>query len=307
MAKKNRSEMFNPRVRGTYHVYSRCVRQTWLLSKGDRDRRARLLEILEELAAIYAIAVLASAFLSNHFHLVLVNLPELVDRWSDREVLLRAQLAYPHRFARMGIHGPPDDEQMRNLLKDYKLIEEMRSRLSDISWMMRLLKQRFAVEMNHETGDEGHFWAGRFKMVEILNVEQLITTMVYVALNQMKAGQASTLDRSFWTSVCWQLDARQLAENGDAQGADRRAGFLAPLCPHGPPPPVPGGQLGSRRASDQPALELSMDEFIQLTETAFALHRGTRDPLSSSQTQLIERTQLTPADLQLAVDSVAKR
>jgi hypothetical protein len=280
------------------------VRQAWLLSKGERDRRARLLEILEELAAIYAIAVLASAFLSNHFHLVLVNLPELVERWSDREVLLRAQLAYPHRFARMGIHGPPDDEQMRNLLKDYKLIKEMRSRLSDISWMMRLLKQRFAVEMNKETGDEGHFWAGRFKMVEIRSVEQLIVTMVYVALNQMKAGQASTLDTSFWTSVCWQLDARQMAENGDTDGADRRAGFLSPLCPHGPPPKVTGGQLGSRRASDDPALELSMDEFIQLTQCAYELHTGRREQPSPAESQLMNRSQLTSADLQLAVDSV---
>lgn len=304
MAKKNRSEVFNPRVRGTYHVYSRCVRSEWLLNEAERDRRARLLEILEELAAIYAIAVLASAFLSNHFHLVLVNLPELVDQWSDREVLLRAQQAYPHRFLSMGIKGPPDDEQMKNLLRDRRLIKEMRERLSDISWMMRMLKQRFAREVNIETGDNGHFWAERFRMVEILSVEQLIVTMVYVALNQMKAGQASTLDKSFWTSVCWQLDARQMWENGDVEGADKRAGFLAPLCPGGPPPVVQGGKLNSRRASDAPTLALTMSEFTQLAELAYALSIGKSDGTSKSTEAVMQRTKLSPADLQIAVEGV---
>ena len=66
MSRKNRSETFNPRVRGTYHVYSRCVRRAWLMNDGEKDRRGRLLEILNELAEVYAIAVLASAFLANH-------------------------------------------------------------------------------------------------------------------------------------------------------------------------------------------------------------------------------------------------
>ena len=298
---KNRSEVFNPRCRGTYHVYTRCVRSGWLLSKGDRERRGRLLELLEELAAIYGIAILASAFLSNHFHLILVNLPELVDRWSDREVLLRAQRAYPHRFARMGIHRAPTDEQMQILLRDRKLIKEMRRRLSDISWMMRMLKQRFAAEMNKETGDKGHFWSGRFKMVEITSESQLIVTMIYVALNQVRAGQATSLDTSFWTSVCWQLQAREQALAGNLDEADRRAGFLSPLCSQGAPPAkIAGGTLNSRRASDAPALEMTMDDFVRLANCALALSSGSAKRPSPEVASLLERANMSAVELELA-------
>ena len=300
----HRRDVFNPRVRGTYHVYSRCVRKSFLLDDGKTDRRGRLLEILEELASIYAIAVLASAFLSNHFHLILVNLPELVDRWSDHEVMLRAQRAFPHRFARQGIHGPPNDKQMEILLRDRRQIKEMRRRLSDISWMMRLLKQRFAAEMNQITGDEGHFWAGRFKMVEIKSEVQLITTMIYIALNQVKAGQASTLDTSFWTSVCWQVEARGMWLAGDLDAADKRAGFLSPLSSiDSPPPKVAGGDPKSRRASDAPVLEISTDEFVRLVNCARDLSRGARSIPSETDSNLMEQIDISATHLALAAES----
>ena len=96
--RRNRSDMFDPKVRGTYHLMTRCAQGAFLLSKKDRqdqkECRQRALEILEELAAIYAITVLAAAFLSNHFHLVLVNLPDLVKEWTDRDVLIRAQRGF---------------------------------------------------------------------------------------------------------------------------------------------------------------------------------------------------------------------
>ena len=82
-----------------------------------------------------------------HFHLILINLPEVEDGWSDREVLLRAQRAFPTRFAEMGVRGVPTEEQMKKLLKDVRLIKAMRRRLSDISWMLppRISVARVAV------------------------------------------------------------------------------------------------------------------------------------------------------------------
>ena len=302
MARKNRRDVFDPKVQGTYHVYSKCIRSMWMLSKGNRDRRAKFLEILEELASIYAIAILASAFLSNHFHMVLVNLPSLVESWSDREVLLRAQRAYPFKFRDMGIHGPPTDEQMVILLRDTRLIRDMRKRLSDISWMVRMLKQRFASYVNQEYEDGGSVWQGRFKMVEIQSEAQLLTTMIYVALNQVRAGNASSLDTSFWTSVCWQLQAREAWLAGNENAADGHTGFIAPLSTdHGPPPRVPAGEPGSRRASDKPTLEMPFDEFIRLARCALELSQGKLTKPSAEDAALMEAVNLTPSDLEAAV------
>jgi len=305
MARPNRSEMFDPRVRGTYHCCSRCVRGAWLLSSKNADRRDELLKLLEELAGIYAIAVLAVAFLSNHFHLILVNLPELVDRWSDREVILRAQRAFPTRFAKMGVHGPPTDDQMKLLLRDTKLLREMRRRLSDISWMMRLLKQRFAAQMNRRDEKTGHFWEGRFTMVEILSEQQLITTMIYVAVNQIRAGQATSLDTSFWTSVCWQLQSREMRLAGDIEGAAARDGFLAPLSTTDAAPQGPrAGEAGSRRASDTGVLEMSLDEFVRLAELAVQLASRKRPRASAKLAALLERVGLTVPALLLALEGI---
>ena len=302
MPRKNRRDVHNPKVQGTYHVYSKCVRSMWLLSEASRERRAKFREILEELASIYAISILASAFLSNHFHMVLVNLPSLVDSWSDREVLLRAQRAYPFKFRDMGIHGPPTDEQMVILLRDSKLIREMRSRLSDISWMIRMLKQRFASYVNQEYVDGGTVWQGRFKMVEIQSEAQLLVTMIYVTLNQVKAGSASSLDTSFWTSVCWQLQARQAWLEGDENAADGHTGFIAPLSTdHGPPPRVPAGEFGSRRASDKPTLEMPFDEFMRLARCALEMHLDKRAEPTPEDAALMESVDLTPDELEAAV------
>ena len=306
MARINRSESFDPRVRGTYHVVSRCVRGAWMLSSENVDRRDDLLRLLEELAAIYAIAIVAAAFLSNHFHLILINLPELVDRWSDREVILRAQRAYPTRFARMGVHGPPNDDQMKVLLRDTKLIREMRRRLSDISWMMRLLKQRFAAQVNRQEQKTGHFWEGRFKMVEILSEQQLITTMIYVAVNQIRAGQATSLDTSFWTSVCWQLQAREKRLAGDAEGAAARDGLLTPLSTTDDAAQLGSqdGTAGSRRARDTGTLEMSLDEFVRLAEFAAKLPHRKRPRAPAKLAPLLERIGVTVSALQLALDGV---
>jgi hypothetical protein len=232
-------------------------------------------------------------------------LPELVDKWSDREVLLRAQRAFPTRFAAMGIHGPPDDDQMKVLLRDNRLIKTMRRRLSDISWMMRMLKQRFAAQVNRQEEVTGHFWEGRFKMVAIVSEAQLLACMIYIALNQIRAGQATSLDTSFWTSICWQLQAQEMRQAGKLEAAAARDGFLMPLgvAEGGPQQPAAGTQ-GSRRASDTGALEMSLDDFHRLaTWTAELSSRPQAEP-PPSVVATLERAGLTPEMLQQAAEGI---
>ena len=81
-----RSEIVRQGQAGIFHVFSRCVRQAFLLgidSVTGRDynhRRDWFVDRLQLLTANFAIDVGFAAIMSNHFHLVLRTSPRLVKR-----------------------------------------------------------------------------------------------------------------------------------------------------------------------------------------------------------------------------------
>jgi hypothetical protein len=102
-------------------------------------------------------------------------------------------------------------------------------------------------------------------MVPILSEAQLLAFMIDIALNQVRAGQATSLDTSFWTSICWQLQAQDIQQAGKLEAAAARNGFLMPRRVAGAETQQPAaGTQASRRASDTAALEMSLDDFHRL-------------------------------------------
>ena len=53
-------------------------------------------------------------------------------------------------------------------------LKQIRSRLSDISWWMRLLCQKIAIRANREDEASGKFFEGRFHAVRILDETGLL-------------------------------------------------------------------------------------------------------------------------------------
>ena len=194
-----------------YHVVARCVRRAWLYGTDEyvgRDyshRKSWVLERLHLQSQVFAIDICAYAVMSNHYHLVL-----FVDRarskaWSLQEVVARWTKLYsaPPLITRWerGEAGQAECEQAE------KVIEQWRSRLSDISWYMKSLNEHLARRANAEEGCTGRFWEGRFRSQALLDEAGLLTAMTYVDLNPIRAGIAATPEASEFTSIHQRIQA----------------------------------------------------------------------------------------------------
>lgn len=194
-----------------YHCVSRCVRRAFLCGRdhqGSRDhghRRAWVIDRLLELSRVFAIDVAAFAVMSNHHHLVLHLAPERAAQWSDDEVLRRwtRLFAGPPLVQRYFSSGPVLGKAEVDRVGEYATI--YRHRLQDMSWFLRLLNETISRKANAEDGCTGRFWEGRFKSQALLDLPALISAMIYVDLNPVRAGMAATLEASVQTSIALRL------------------------------------------------------------------------------------------------------
>ena len=139
---------------GVYHVWSRCVRRAWLCGqdpltgKDWRHRKAWFFERLQELTAIFAIDACVWAILSNHYHLIIRNRPDLAAQWSDVEVVRRWWRLCPERKDEQGRPAEPTELEINSLLADPAQVAEYRKRLSSVSWFMKSLNEWFSRRAN---------------------------------------------------------------------------------------------------------------------------------------------------------------
>jgi REP element-mobilizing transposase RayT len=191
---------------GVYHCIARCVRRAFLCGTdtySGRDyshRKAWILDRLRALAGLFGVEVCGYAIMSNHLHLVLRNRPDRVEEWSDADVALRWRKLFPQRDDVTGEPAEPDDNDLAMLMADAGRLAILRGRLSSLSWFMRCLCEWVARAANREDESAGRFWAGRFKSQPLLDEAALLACSVYVDLNPIRAGIASTPEESHFTS-----------------------------------------------------------------------------------------------------------
>jgi len=95
----------------------------------------------------------------------------------------------------------PSTIDKASLLKVQEYIEEWRERLGSISWFMRGVNETIARMANVEEGCSGRFWEGRFKSQALLDEAAVLSCMVYVDLNPVRAGMEKDLYDSDFTSI----------------------------------------------------------------------------------------------------------
>lgn len=187
-----------------YHLVSRCVRRAFLCGMTEtynfEHRREWILERLTLLTQMFAIDIAAFALMSNHYHLVVRVDTAKAAAWSKKEIVDHWKLLFRlpvlvERYLTGNSSGEAEDQITETI------IENWRARLCDISWFMRCLNEHIARRANFEDQCTGRFWEGRFKSQALLDTNALLTAMVYVDLNPIRAQIAETPETSDYTSI----------------------------------------------------------------------------------------------------------
>jgi hypothetical protein len=221
-----RRDIINYQVTTTYHIICSCVQQDALLASD--SRKQTIVDKLKQLQSMFFVAVLDYAVLSNHLHVVLRASPECVDRLDNEQVIRLWALIHPpsdrgHRAIEV------NDAWIRQQASDANRVAATRKKLSSISQFMKELNQSIAQRANREDGRRGHFWAGRFKSVAILDQTALLVISMYVDLNPLRAGLCDRPEAADFTTISERTRAFQ--KNADMPAADASM-WVTPIAKH---------------------------------------------------------------------------
>ncbi|MEQ9587243.1 MAG: hypothetical protein RJS97_04745 [Parvibaculaceae bacterium] len=268
------------------HCINRCVRRGFLCGKDPVSgnnyeyRREWIRQRLEFLAQHMAVEVLGFSVMSNHYHVVLRNRPDVVENWSDDEVALRWWNLCPGRRNDDDSPAEPTKQELKALKGDKEELAEYRKRLSSVSWYMRFASENIARRANADDGVTGRFWEGRFKCQPLLDDAAILACLQYVDLNPIRAGIAKTIETSLFTSAQARLaDLLAAAECSSVAAADRacehgpKAGWLQPVALEPKRKAVRDKSTG-RRTSNKGFLSMTVAEYLDLLDWTGRQIRG---------------------------------
>jgi REP element-mobilizing transposase RayT len=221
-----------------YHITSRCVRQAYLCGvdhysgRSYEHRRQWIVDRIRLLSSLFAIDVCAYAVMSNHYHLVLKLCPEQLNDLSDEAIMERwCTLFKGPLLVQRYRQGDVLSASERSAVSD--IVNALRAKLSSISWFMRCLNQPIARQANLEDKCTGKFWESRFTSQALKTEEALLSCMVYVDLNPVRAEIASSPETSSYTSIQERIQPAfnlKQAIRGQRHGGDL-LDFKTPLKP----------------------------------------------------------------------------
>ena len=287
---------------GCYHVVSRCVRRAFLCGDAGEHRRDWIASAVEQASRCFAIQVLGFAIMSNHMHLVVKTQPRWTKRWSNREVAERWAALHPRR----GIDGEAQHwspEQIDALAGNDARCAVLRDRLASLSWMMKIIKERIAKRANREDGCRGHFWEQRFHSSKLADQAALLSCLVYVDLNPIRAKVADRPETSNYTSVRARICARQqhLQAAGLAPDPANREDTVIPslraALDGGPEyglwiAPIADCVVGNPEAYDAPR-PISIDDYLELVDaTGRIIRSNKRGQIPAHLLPILERLDL---------------
>jgi len=311
MVRRARGEDIDPAKVQVLHCTHRCVRRAFLCGYDEvskqsfEHRRVWIRQRLEFLASIFAIECITYAVLSNHLHLVLRTRPDIVAKWSDREVATRWLRLFPGRRRKDGSPEPPTEVEIKSITGDPKIVADRRRRLSDVSWWMRCTAENIARRSNREDEVTGHFWESRFKAQELLDEASLVACAAYVDLNPVRAAIAETPEESDFTGAKDRIDDLKQREDPAAMsdhqwersGPQRFSGWLSPveIDERSSAFEHPTGE-SHRRADEKGFASLSLSRYLELLDwTGRQLRAAKRGRIPDHLSSILKRLGLQPS------------
>ncbi|WP_146520583.1 hypothetical protein [Stieleria varia] len=274
MARLARADVFDPDEVAIAHVISRTVRRCFLFGddpvsgKNFDHRKVWIEKYLTHFAKCFGIDLIAFAILSNHYHLVLRSRPDVVKQWDDTEVARRWLMLCPHRKDSNGNPLPPTESELNGIRKCPVELAKIRSRLSDISWWMRLLNQRVAQRANLEDEQVGRFFQDRYKAVKLIDEAAVLACATYVDLNPIRAAMAETIEQSDHTSAQRRVEAITGGPSVDSDdGLQHDDSFLSPVeIDEAAEQPGPNLSKSGSRCSEKGFLWFSKERYLELLD-----------------------------------------
>jgi REP element-mobilizing transposase RayT len=282
-----------------YHCMARCVRRAFLcgddhFSGQNYDHRKQwIVDKLKELAGIFAIDICAYAVMSNHYHVVLRVDQDRANDWSKEEVIDRWYTLFNGNMLVDRLLAGESLGKAEHRVID-KNVQQWRERLMDISWFMRCLNESIARAANEEDKCKGRFWEGRFKSQALLDEAALLTCMMYVDLNPIRAGVNKTPETSDYTSiqerlmtVARKIKNRKSTQRKPAKPPQRSTSGSTPaaqLLPF-------GGNERQGRAT--PGIPFPLKDYLELIDwTGRAIRDDKKSAIPSHIAPILQRLQL---------------
>lgn len=250
-----------------YHITSHVVRNNVLcginaINNIDYGSRKQwVIDRIRFLSSFFAIDVAGYAIMTDQYNMIVYLNESIAKNWSVEEV-------YKHWTA---IYKPEPiikKWKKNKLTKESEIdtalaiIEQCRSRLSNISLFMQNLNQYIARRANKEDGCKGHFWQERFKSQPLLDETALITCMSCLDLNPVRVKDVDSIEKSEFTSVFERINGQPI-EN---EYFDKSSIEIKPLISF-----LGNDERGTISKNkipqvDHPVINIKLDDYLQLLD-----------------------------------------
>ena len=197
-----------------YHCVSRIVWRELVLGETEKEHFVRLMRRWE---AFCQVRILTYCVMTNHFH-ILVEVPERpAEDPTDEELLRHLGMIYGRaKVAEIG----QEIRHWREKKLDGKA-EELRqrflSRMWDLSWFVRQLKQAFTKWFNKRHQKKGHLWEERFRSMLVEEGKAARMVAGYIDLNPVRAGIVNDPAAYRWNGWGEAVAGRRKAREGIRQ------------------------------------------------------------------------------------------
>jgi len=202
-----------------YHCVSRVVDKRKIFGFAEKEK---FVLYMREYEAFCQVRILTYCVMANHFH-ILVEVPEPPEdrgkSWSDEEFLKHLTTRY-HDDEWREIAAKLNSYREKGLdrkAEEYR--DKFFARMWDLSWFLRLLKQRFAQWYNYRGKPEaekrdGYLWSDRFRSIIVENGRAARTMAAYIDLNPVRAGIVKDPADYRWSGYGEAMAGGRLAREG---------------------------------------------------------------------------------------------